>query len=207
MLATRFWINSIGEYGHDNADGADIDYGGSVDVNECKARGLTIEQAFALQKQEICRNQTELLLLEEFDRLQPPETGMWRLYGSVLYGSTVKVNLHLSIEFSHDDSDEDFWKRLEATATLFGFNVDEMWVHPPETGYWNDIPANFDQLTHEERIKLPSYVPSPEEGTCRRQVDCYRDIRGLALEERDRIMAEFEAATEGFWKEAGVVVL
>lgn len=207
IKAEKFWVNSLGEYGRSEANGADFFCGGSVSREDVDEAG-SIEKAFARQRKELCSPE-EIDLLVEFDRLYL-NTGDWRVYGGIDYTKTPqKKYIHLVTELSWDDKDEPFWQEVQDICTNHGFIMQEMVVHSPDRGLWksSELPPNFQDMTKEEQYKLSCYTPSETEGMERRQVECFINILGKSIEERDALVSTFSQAIAHMWEKAGVVVI
>lgn len=203
--ATRFWINSGGEYGHDDANHNAVgEYGGCINISSLSEQ--EIQQAFAQQRLDICQNVAELALLDEYDRLSI-DNGRWRVYGSIDYTNLTRA-IVLSTEFVHDKTDSKWWAGVHDAARNANGTVEEMW-EDTERGYWKtaEMPENFRDLSDEEKRAHPSYVPSENEGMVTLQVAVNFEIAGKSVEERDALIERFENATQRLWAQAGVNVM
>lgn len=138
---TRFWINSMGEYGHLWTDGSDT-VGGSINLKEAvESAGLSWSEHAARPPQDLIDRAYEQELANElldprehivyrlWKHLQPLSSDLWRFYGGFVYPAGATTDLpegpHLSLEVEYFIFEKDR-PRLEALAAQFGGVVDEM---------------------------------------------------------------------------------
>ena len=128
---TKFWVNSMGEYGHTYDDGTET-LAGTLNVAEvARQEGLSdalnvpqdvMNRAFERMLVNFVQNGGELSLYRAWAHLSDLGSSRWRFYASIDYTTPHRPTVYLimSTEYAQDLSDKPFFARLNTIAESHG---------------------------------------------------------------------------------------
>ena len=202
---TRFWVNSLGEWGHTYEDGEET-VGGTVNLNGlATAKGKKVDdlterdlkEAFDLRLWGDCA-ESEVIVFRMWEQANALQSSTFRFYGGINYAvEPFGPHLTMVTEYLIPDADTAKLESLNEHARKFGAEVGEM-TTDTYTGYWqakapgSTSPGSSPQ-THPGEW---TYVPDPREGQTYTQHEVVFDIYGKSLQEVSVLMIGWLTATE-----------
>lgn len=201
---TRFWINSLGEWGHVYADEEET-IGGTINLNDlAKARGKKVDtltegdlkEAFDRALWVDC-TEPEVIVYRMWEQVNAFQSGTFRFYGGINYADEpFGPRLTMVTEYLFPDQEQALLSSLTEHARKFGAEVDEI-SGGTYAGY-HKINPGCDPEGSDPSSKPDdwTYVPDPREGQTYTQYEVEFDVYGKSLQEVGVLMISWVTATE-----------
>jgi len=139
-----------------------------------------------------CMNSVQYALYKQITDLQVVDDGRWRIYGGQVEGQEPEINLVTEVLEFCDDSTNDFWETLYATAKELGAEVSIM----------------SEEKHHDKFKKIDDadWSYGPHHGRMERQVEIIWNVYGKSVDEVRAIIADLNPKLDEIWEKAGVSV-